>query len=66
MLDMQAAFYVDPEKKIAPLFDIVELIEAEYRGESGAANALGISRNALEEVKRIANDPAIRTARHPG
>jgi hypothetical protein len=66
MLDMQTAFYVDPEKKIAPLFDIVELIEAEYRGESGAAQALGISRKALEKVKRIANDPAIRTARHPG
>ena len=64
MLDMQTAFYVDPEKKIAPLFDIVELIEAEYRGESGAAKALGISRKALEKVKRIANDPAIRTARH--
>lgn len=66
MLDMQAAFYVDPEKKTAPLFDIVELIEAEFRGESGAAKALGISRNGLEEVKRIANDPAISTARHPG
>ena len=66
MLNWQTVFYADPEKKLAPLFDIVELVEAEYGGESGAAQALGISRKALEKVKRVANDGTIRTARHPG
>ena len=66
ILDMQSRFYADPEKRLAPLFDIVELVETEFRGEAGAAKALGVGRKALEKLKRIANDPTIRTARHPG
>jgi hypothetical protein len=66
ILDMQSRFYVDPEKRLAPLFDVVELVETEFRGEAGAAKALGVSRKALEKLKKIANDSTIRTARHPG
>jgi hypothetical protein len=66
MLGFIAEFRVDPEKKLAPLYNILEIVEAEFRSEKGAAQALGVSRKAMKKVKRITNDPTIRTARHPG
>lgn len=66
MLDWMEEFHRDPDRKLAPLFDIVELVEKELGGLDKTRDRLGISRQGLEKAMQVANDDSIRTARHPG
>ncbi len=60
------AFRADREKGLAPLYDILEIVETEFDNRKKASDALGLQFDDLRRLAKIANDPTIRTARHPG
>jgi hypothetical protein len=66
MLEFITAFRSDPERKLAPLYNILEVAEGEFCGRKLAARALGLNQADLGDLGKTANDPTIRTARHPG
>jgi len=66
MLDHIQVFYGDPTKKLAPLYDILQIAETQFRGRDGIAAALAIPTKDLERLGRITNDVGILNARHPG
>lgn len=66
MLDFIGKFRTDSEKKLAPLYDILQTVERQFCGRDNAASALGLQAADLNELGRIANDPTIRTSRHSG
>lgn len=62
ILEWKVEFYDDPERKLAPLYNIIELA----RREAGQGGDLCVSRNSLKRIIGIMNDETIRTSRHPG
>lgn len=66
MLDYIGKFYGDPEKNLAPLYDILQIVETEFAGRKQAAAKLGIPFAALDALGRITNDCTIATSRQPG
>ena len=66
MLEFISAFRADPERKLAPLYNILEVAEGEFGGRRPAARMLNLSEANLSYLAKTANDRTIRTARHPG
>jgi hypothetical protein len=66
MVNFMIEFRADPQRKLAPLYDILEIATTEFGGRKEVAKALRLPEAMLGDLGRIANDPAIRTARHPG
>lgn len=66
MLDYIGKFRDDPEKKLGPLYNIIELAETKLGGEKGAPKSLDIKDNAWKKAKRTMNRKTILTSRHPG
>jgi hypothetical protein len=66
MLGYMVEFRSDPEKKLAPLYDIIKIVETEFGDRKKAATALGIPFDDLHRAGGILHDPAILTSRHRG
>jgi hypothetical protein len=64
MFDLITEFRSDPEKRLGPLYDILQIVETEFRGRDAAADALGMSHGSLRKLGRILNNKTIRTGRH--
>lgn len=66
MLDDMQRFYGDPEKKLAPLYDVLQAVETQFHGRDNVAPALKISAKDVQDLGRICNNRDIFNARHPG
>jgi hypothetical protein len=66
MSDYLLDYYVDPEKKLAPLFDIFELAVKVFRNEDELSKSLQIEPDEIRAVKKTTNERRIRTSRHRG
>jgi hypothetical protein len=66
MSDYMLEYHDDPEKKLAPLFDIIELAAKVFAHEHKAATTLGIGIQRMKDATNIMNDSGIRTGRHRG
>ena len=62
MLEWKVEFEGDAERKLAPLYNIIELAKAEANG----AVLPGVSATKLKKATAIMNNESIRTSRHPG
>jgi hypothetical protein len=59
-------YYADPEKKLAALFDIIELATKIFGHEHTTARALQIDRQEMQDATKTMNESRIRTSRHRG
>jgi hypothetical protein len=66
MLQFIGVFRADPDKKLAPLYNILEVAIKEFGGRKKAAKMLNLVGADFSYLAKTANDPTIRTARHPG
>jgi hypothetical protein len=66
MSDYLLDYYADPNKKLASLFDIIELATETFGHEHQAAKSLGIGIQRMKDAMQIMNDSSIRSGRHPG
>jgi hypothetical protein len=66
MSDYLLEYYSDPGKRLAPLFDIIELADKSFGGRERAANALGISNRQMKSATGVMNNKEIRSSRHRG
>jgi hypothetical protein len=66
MSDYLLEYYSDPGKRLAPLFDIIELAEKSFGGRERAANALGISNRQMKSATGVMNNKEICSSRHRG
>jgi hypothetical protein len=66
MSDYLLDYYGDPEKKLAPLYDIIELATEVFGHEHKAATSLGIGIRKMKHATGVMNDESIRSGRHRG
>jgi len=66
MSDYLLDYHADPEKKLAPLFDIIELATEVFGHEHKAATSLGIGIQRMKDATDVMNDSSIRSGRHRG
>lgn len=66
MTDYLLDYHSDPHKKLAPLFDIIELAAEAFGHKHKAATLLGIGIPRMKEATGIMHDPSIRSGRHRG
>jgi hypothetical protein len=66
MSDYLVDYYDDPNRSLAPLFDIIELAARIFGHKHKAANALNIGVQKMKEANDIINDSSIRSGRHRG
>jgi hypothetical protein len=65
ILDCIGEFYGDLSRRFAPLYEILQLVEVQFRGRKRTAHALQIPFAELSRAAGIMNDPAISTSCHP-
>jgi hypothetical protein len=66
MLERWSRYIADPERRLNPLYDVLEIAERLYGGRRNAAVALSVSEADLNDLGRISNDSAVLNGRHPG
>ena len=66
MSDYLLDYFADPDKKLAPLFDIIELAEQAFGTRKSAATSLGTSVSRWNDARAIINDSTIHSGRHRG
>lgn len=66
MTDYLLEYYADPDKRLAPLFDIIELAEKHFGHVHDAARRLNVDIQDIKDARDIMNDESIRTSRHRG
>jgi hypothetical protein len=66
MLGHWSRYAADPEGRLHPLYDVLQVVERLYGGHKEAASALSMSAADLSELGRISNDPKVLNGRHPG
>jgi hypothetical protein len=59
-------YHADTERKLAPLFDVIELAKEVFGDERNAAASLGIAVQKFKDARRVMNDSSVRTGRHRG
>lgn len=64
--DYMLDYYADPEKRLAPLYDIIELATKVFGDRGKAISSLGISARHWKKAAAIMNNPTIRSGRHRG
>jgi hypothetical protein len=64
--DYLLEYHGDPEKKLAPLFDIIELATEVFGHEHTAATSLGVGIQRMKDTSNVINDSSIRSGRHRG
>jgi hypothetical protein len=66
MLEHWSRYAADPDGRLHPLYDVLQVVERLYGGRREAAVALKLKEADLKELGRISNDPTVLNARHPG
>jgi len=66
MLEHWSRYAADPEGRLHPLYDVLQVVERLYGGRKKAATALNVSEADLHGLGRISNDPSVLNGRHPG
>lgn len=66
MADYLLEYYSDREKRLAPLFDVIELAGEVFGGKHRAAIVLGVGIRQMKSATGIMNNKAIRSGRHRG
>jgi hypothetical protein len=66
MSDYLLEYYADADKKLAPLFDIIELAAESFGHQHKAATALNIGIQQMKDATNLMNDSTIRSSRHRG
>jgi hypothetical protein len=66
MSDYLLEYHADPDKKLAPLFDIIELAAEVFGHEHKAATSLGVGVQRMKDATNVMNDSSIRSGRHRG
>jgi hypothetical protein len=66
MSDYMLEYHDDPGKKLAPLFDIIELAAEVFGHEHRAATSLGVDLQRMKDATNVMNDASIRSGRHRG
>lgn len=66
MLGRWSTYVADPEGRLHPLYDVLQLVERIYGDRRKAASALSVSYADLTDLGRISNDPTVLNGRHPG
>ena len=66
MLGHWSRYIADPEGRLHPLYDVLQVAERVYGDRRRAASALNISYSGLSDLGRISNDPSVLNGRHPG
>lgn len=66
MIDHQSRYDADPDGRLHPLYDVLQVVERLYGGRKQAALALNISEADLSDLGRVTNDPKVLSGRHPG
>jgi hypothetical protein len=66
MSDYILEYNADPDKKLAPLFDIIELATEVFGHEHKAATSLGVGLQRMKDATNVMNDATIRSGRHRG
>lgn len=66
MLDHFGRYIADPDGRLHPLYDVLQVAERLYGGRRRAASALNILDADLSDLGRISNDPTVLNGRHPG
>jgi hypothetical protein len=59
-------YHADPDKKLAPLFDIIELAAEVFGDEHKAATSLGVGVQRMKDATNVMNNSSIRSGRHRG
>jgi hypothetical protein len=66
MLQYRAQYESDPLGRLHHLYDILQVAERVHQGRKEAADKLHLPKDDLGELARIANNPNLTNARHPG
>jgi hypothetical protein len=66
LTDYLLEYHADPEKKLFPIYDVIEAVQSVLGGRLHEADGLGISKKAIDRVTKIVNRERIRTGRHRG
>lgn len=66
MSDYLLEYHADPDKKLAPLFDIIELATEVFGHKHKAATSLGVGIQKMNDATDVMNDSSIRSSRHRG
>jgi hypothetical protein len=66
MLRLWLRYENDPEGRLHPLYDILQVAERVCRGTKNTATALSTSVSKLKQLRKISNDFSIANGRHPG
>jgi hypothetical protein len=66
MSDYILGYHTDPDRKLAPLFDIIELAAEVFGHEHKAATSLGVGVQRMKDATNVMNDSSIRSGRHRG
>jgi len=66
MLQHWSEYAADSDRRLHPLYDVLQVAERLYRGRKNAALALKMSEADLDDLGRISNHPAVLNGRHPG
>jgi len=66
MLDHRSRYASDPDGRLHPLYDVLQVVERLYRGRKYAAKALNMTFDELDALARISNNPYVLNGRHPG
>src|SRR5579864_8051843 len=64
--DYLLEYHSDPQKKLAPLYDIIERADKIFGSRDKAAIALGVSKKTISRTTGVINDKTIRSGRHRG
>lgn len=66
MLGHWSRYVADPEGRLHPLYDVLQIAERVYGDRGKAASVLNMSNADLSDLGRISNDPTVLNGRHPG
>jgi hypothetical protein len=66
MLDHRSRYASDPDGRLHPLYDVLQVVERLYGGRKEAAKALNMTHGELDALAKITNDPNVLNGRHPG
>jgi hypothetical protein len=66
MLNHWHRYVGDPDGRLHPLYDVLQVVERVYHGRGSVASALNMCGADLSYLAKITNDPTVLNGRHPG
>lgn len=66
MTDYLLEYHADPDKRLAPLFDIIELATEVFGHQHKAATSLGVGIQRMKDAASVMNNASVLSGRHRG